>query len=215
MRDPLLSEKATKTYIYIYVLGAFPETWASMEREARSCGCVHEQTDNELSLGEPLYRSFLFRASRKCLETVSVCIVCIRVSLKRASKEYLKSQSMRRQRVGHVMPSLARFARSLRRNRSGRETCQGPLRETLERFLHWFGSNAKASKASNARTPTERAEPQPEQPLGVSPSHGRTWGPSGAASGHLGPFWEPPRSLLGASWRPPGSLLEASWEPLS
>ena len=107
---------------------ASPETWASMEREARSCGCVHEQTDNELSLGEPLYRSLLFRASRKCLETVSVCIVCIRVSLQRASKEYLKSQSMRRQRVGHLMPSLARFARSLRRKRRERdlpETAKG------------------------------------------------------------------------------------------
>ena len=57
-RDLGLHEKATKTYIYIYVLEASPETWASMEREARSCGCVNDQTDNELSLGEQLSRSF-------------------------------------------------------------------------------------------------------------------------------------------------------------
>ena len=35
---------------------SLPVTWASMEREARSCGCVNDQTDNELSLGEPLSR---------------------------------------------------------------------------------------------------------------------------------------------------------------
>ena len=44
----------------------------------------------------------------------------MRVSLKRASKEYPETQSLRRERVAQVMPSLARFARSLRRKRRER-----------------------------------------------------------------------------------------------
>ena len=146
---------------------------------------------------------------------MSVCRVCIRVSLKRASKEYLKSQSMRRQRVGHVLPSLARFARSLRRNRSGRETCQGPLRETLER-----GRRLRDSCIGLAQTPKQakqamQGRPQRER----NRSQSSLWESLRAMVARGAPLeprlgiLDPSGSLLGASWEPLGGLLGASWRP--
>ena len=120
---------------------------------------------------------------------------------------------MRRQRVGHVLPSLARFARSLRRNRSGRETCQGPLRETLER-----GRRLRDSCIGLAQTPKQakhamQGRPQRER----NRSQSSLWESLRAMVARGAPLeprlgiLDPSGSLLGASWGPPELIFERCW----